>query len=947
VIDNDSALVDSRSLPVIGDGLRGLLRLVFLLVALLVVNSTYLAAITLLEYVTAEIHQDFFYLSMFLLHLALGLVLIVPFVVFGILHLRRAVHSPNRYAVRAGAALFASACLVLLSGVLLTRFGFFEVNDPTLREAAYWLHVVAPLLAVWLFILHRLAGRRIRWSRGLGWSGVAAGFAALMVGWNLLGTPAASPDAEPAFATTLVHTPGGKRLAAEAFMTDDFCTECHADVAAGWQLSSHRLSSFNNPFYSFSVQETRRVSMDTTGTVAKAQFCAGCHDILPLLAGDFDDPGFDTAGDPTAHAGLTCTSCHAITRVNSVLGNADFTIDEPVRYPFERSDNAFLKGVSKQLIKAKPAYHKKGLLKPVHSSPEFCGACHKAHLPAAVNDYKWLRGQNHYDSFMRSGVSGHRVDSFYFPQRATTTCAACHMPLEPSDDPAARDFDGSGTRKIHSHFFPAANTGLAHALDLPDRAVAAHRRMLEGAARIDLFGMRAGGEIDGVLHAPLDSTDLVLQPGRRYLLEAVVRNLRVGHHLTQGTVDSNELWVDVSVRAGGRLIARSGGIGPDGAVDPWSFFVNAYVLTRDGARLDRRNAQDTFVALYNHQIPPGAAAVVHYLLALPEDVSGPITIEAALRYRKFDTTYLKHVQDERFRGNDLPVVTLASDRVSIPTHPGARRAALGGGERPALWERWNDYGIGLLLAGEAQRSTLRQAEHAFRQVEALDRPDGPLNLARVYLKEGRVDDAGAALRRAAERYPAFRPWTRAWLTALVDRENGHLDQAIATLRALLETRFAEARARGFDFAHDFRARNLLGRTLYERARRERGDARSGRRLALLEQARAEFAQVLTQDPEDLAAHFNLALIYADLGDAARAETHRALVETYRPDDHAVALAVAMHRRHNPAADHAAEAVAIYDLQRPGAYGLRPPPGQVAGGNGRATAAAGTGDERGS
>jgi len=929
-----------------GEGLRRLLGLVFLLVALLVVNSTYLAAITLLEHATGEVHQDYFYLSMFLVHLALGLALILPLLVFGVLHLRRAVHRPNRYAKRAGAALFATAGLVLLSGVLLTRFGFFEVNEPALRRAAYWVHVVAPFVAVWLFILHRLAGRPIRWSAGLGWGGVAVAFAASMVVWNLLATPQAGPRAEPAFATTLVRTPGGGRLAAEAFMTDEFCAECHADIAADWRMSAHRLSSFNNPFYSFSVQETRRVSMETTGTVAKAQFCGGCHDLVPLLSGGFDDPGFDIVGDPTAHAGLTCTSCHAITRVNSVLGNADFTIEAPLRYPFEGSGNAFLEAVNRQLIKAKPAHHKAGFLKPLHATPEFCGSCHKAHLPQAVNDYKWLRAQNHYDSFMQSGVSGHRVDSFYYPPRATKTCAACHMPLTASDDPAARDFDGSGSRKIHSHLFAAANTGLAHALKLPDAAIAAHRRMLEGAARIDIFGVREAGEIDGRLHAPLDRSDLVLRPGGRYLVEAVVRNLRVGHHLTQGTADSNELWVDLSVRAGGRLIGRSGGIGPDGAVDPWSFFVNAYVLTKDGERLDRRNGQDTFVALYDHQVAPGAAAVVHYLVEIPEQVSGPITLEAALRYRKFDTTFLRYVQGERFAGNDLPVVTLASDRIHVPTAPGDAQAALAEGEKAEPWERWNDYGIGLLLSGEAQRSALRQAEHAFRQVEALGHADGPLNLARVYLKEGRVDDAAAALQRAAKRFPDFRPWTRAWLTALVDRENGHLDQAIATLRALLETRFAEARERGFDFAHDFRARNMLGRTLYERARQERGAARTQRRVALLEESRAEFERVLTQDPENLTAHFNLALVYADLGDPGRADTHRALVEKYRPDDHAVERAVALHRRHNPAADHAAEPVAVYDLQRPGAYGLDPPV-PYAGDSANLAASAGVHDAPGS
>jgi hypothetical protein len=39
------------------------------------------------------------------------------------------------------------------------------------------------------------------------------------------------------------------------------------------------------------------------------------------------------------------------------------------------------------------------------------------------------------------------------------------------------------------------------------------------------------------------------------------------------------------------------------------------------------------------------------------------------------------------------------------------------------------------------------------------------------------------------------------------------------------------------------------------------------------------------------------------------------------DDNARDRAVAAARRANPAADHAAESVVIYDLQRSGAYGL--------------------------
>ena len=50
----------------------------------------------------------------------------------------------------------------------------------------------------------------------------------------------------------------------------------------------------------------------------------------------------DLLADPTAHAGITCTVCHAITHVNSQVGNASYTIEEPLHYPFMYSDSDFL-----------------------------------------------------------------------------------------------------------------------------------------------------------------------------------------------------------------------------------------------------------------------------------------------------------------------------------------------------------------------------------------------------------------------------------------------------------------------------------------------------------------------------------------------------------------------------------------------------------------------------
>ncbi len=900
--------------PVITPALRRLLGVVLGLFGLLAVNSLYLVSVTLAERLSGATYQNYFYLSLFLVHLVLGLLLVVPAVAFGALHLRRAWPRPNRYAVRAGLGLYLSGLLLLISGVLLTRFGFFEVNDPLVRRIAYWVHLLTPLLVVWLFVLHRLAGARVRWRAGVVWGAFAAGFSAVALGAHLL-APEPKLDLKAGFAPALSQTPGGGTIPAEQLMTDETCAECHPDIARQHEKGMHRLSSFNNPAYRFSVEETRRVVLDRDGTVAASRLCAACHDLAPLFSGRFDDPAYDPDRDPSSQTGISCVGCHAITAVNSPRGNGDYTLVPPPQYPFGESDSRLLRAINQQLIKAKPAFHQKTLLKPLHRSPEFCSVCHKVHLPFELNHYRWLRGQDHYDSYLLSGVSGHRVDSFYYPPRAIPRCAGCHMPTVASDDPAARDFANTGQRGVHDHQFAAANTAVPAMLGRPDSENDPRRTMLRGVARVDLFGVKEDGQIEGRLHAPLRPRVPTLEPGRRYLLETVVRTLRVGHELTQGTADSNELWLEVEVRSGERLIAKSGGLDPEGALDPWVYFLNAYVLDRHGNRIDRRNAQDIFVALYNHQVPPGAAAVAHFAFQVPPEAREPISVRVRFQYRKFDAPYLRHIEGAAFDGNALPITTLAEDQIHFPVAGGPAPASAAGPTVPE-WERWNDYGIALLREGDqgSHKGELRQAAEAFAEVERLGRAEGPLNLARVYYKEGRVQETATALRRAAQATPPATPWTLSWFSALVDRELGDLDAAIAGLEALANTEFQEARSRGFDFGADFRLLNELGRTLFERARQARGADQAEVRRGLLERSRSWLERALVLEPEYAPAHFNLALVYTELGQPQTADRHRALHERYRADDQAIERAVTAHRRHNPAADHAAQPIAIYDLK---------------------------------
>jgi len=92
--------------------LRKLLYFIFALVALLSANASYLASITALEWVQDRTYQNYFYQYMFLAHLVLGLVLVVPFVLFGVFHMLAARNRRNRRAVRIGYILLGASLVV-------------------------------------------------------------------------------------------------------------------------------------------------------------------------------------------------------------------------------------------------------------------------------------------------------------------------------------------------------------------------------------------------------------------------------------------------------------------------------------------------------------------------------------------------------------------------------------------------------------------------------------------------------------------------------------------------------------------------------------------------------------------------------------------------------------------------------------------------------------------
>src|SRR5262245_61407273 len=94
------SLARKKYVRAVGPRLRILLLVLLGIVALLGANSVYLASITFLGWLKSLSNgqpvslENYFYQYMFLAHLVLGLVLLLPFIIFGAIHIRNAHNRP-------------------------------------------------------------------------------------------------------------------------------------------------------------------------------------------------------------------------------------------------------------------------------------------------------------------------------------------------------------------------------------------------------------------------------------------------------------------------------------------------------------------------------------------------------------------------------------------------------------------------------------------------------------------------------------------------------------------------------------------------------------------------------------------------------------------------------------------------------------------------------------
>jgi len=409
----------------------------------------------------------------------------------------------------------------------------------------------------------------------------------------------------------------------------------------------------------------------------------------------------------------------------------------------------------------------------------------------------------------------------------------------------------------------------------------------------------AGAGVSGLpvapLVAPLGRVQANVRRCDTVRVEVVVRTRKVGHFFPGGTVDAFDCWVEVEAHDNhGRTIFWSGEAADNGhgPVEPGAHFYRSLQLDAHGNVINKRNAWSTRATMYAHLIPPGAADSVHFRLKVPEDCGDAITLTAKLNYRKFswwntqwafagirdpsdpDPDVAKDHDDGRwvFTGSlkgvsanpdmipDVPTVVMSQDTVIVPVvaktaPPFEEDLALNPKDR----ERWNDYGIGLLLQGD-----LKGAERAFEYVTKLEPgyANGWVNVARARILEGNIEEAKPVLEKALSLNPDLA--SARYFRGLAYKADGHYPQA-----------FDDFAAAAAQYPRDRVVRNQMGRMLF--LQRKYGDAV------------AELQKTLDVDPEDLEAHYNLMLCYRGLNNDELASREEKLYLRFKADESSRAI----------------------------------------------------------
>jgi len=662
-------------------------------------------------------------------------------------------------------------------------------------------------------------------------------------------------------------TDTGQFIDPKSFPTAKYCGHCHQEAHAQWRQTAHA-NAFRAPWY---IKNTNLLKKEKG--IEFTRHCEGCHNPIALTSGALTkDSPVDRKFDED---GITCSVCHAIQQVNT-RGTGSYVLSRPAVMVGEDGKPIYGEVPDKEIL-AHLDRHSKAVMKDFYKSSEFCSACHKAALPRILNDYKWQRAISLYDEWQLSSFAKQSPLPFYVKDQVST-CQTCHMKQE---EVQLSDY-GAKDGKLASHRWLGANTVMSKYYSYDAQMEKTLAFLRNGVFNVDIFGIERNG---GKLIAPLGSQSFEVTPGDALTVSVVIQNKGIAHSFVPEQRDFYESWVEFEAKdAAGHTLTHSGGLRQDGSLDPRAHSFTNRLVNKKGGLNDLHQVWDTRVVAYNNTIQSGRSQIVRYDFKAPPDVSGPITVTAKINYRRFNQRFIDFGLGKHY---EMPVVEMASRTRSLAI--GTNSASPPDPQDNKEWMRWNNYGIGLLDAQQYADST-----RAFQRVTELrpDYADGFTNVAIANFQWERYDEARGSLEKALQLAPHN---ARAlYYLALVERTQGHLDAAINDLREVTA-----------QFPRSRDAHRELGFSLYQQHK--------------YDEAKTEYETLQSIDPDDLAAHYILSIVYRRLGMKEQAARESAAFADQKDDPTASTYALEFLRKHpeitsesvpwHTHSDHAPETVA--------------------------------------
>ena len=640
-------------------------------------------------------------------------------------------------------------------------------------------------------------------------------------------------------------TDTGQFIDSKSFLTAKYCGHCHQEAYAEWRQTAHA-NSFRAPWY---IKNTNLLR-DEKG-IEFTRHCEGCHNPIALVSGAL------TKGSPIDRHfdadGITCTTCHSIQKVDA-RGTGSYVMAQPA--VLVDADGKPIYGeVSDKEILAHLDRHSKAVMKDFYRTSDFCAACHKAALPRILNNYKWQRAIFLSDEWQQSSFAKQSPLPFYVKDQVST-CQTCHMKSEAI---TLQDY-GAEDGKLKSHRWLGANTALSKYYGYDEQMEKTVAFLRTGVFNVDIFGIERNGD---KIAAPLGTVPFEIAAGDDLVVSVVVQNKGIAHNHVPEQRDFYESWVEFQVKdSAGKTIMDSGAIQPGGELDPGAHSFTNRLVNTSGVLNDLHQVWDTRIIAFNNTIISGRSQIVRFGFKLPAGVAGPITLTAKVNYRRFNQRFIEFGLGKHYQ---LPVVQMASRTRTIAL--GANQPAAPDAEDNPLWMRWNNYGIGLLDAQQYAESAA-----AFERVAQLrpDYADAYTNVAIADYSWQRYDQSRTQLEKALKLSPKN---ARAlYYLALVERIQGNLDAAVADLREM---------AAQYPRSRD--AHRELGFSLYQQHK--------------YDEARQEYETVQSIDPDDLAAHYILSIVYRRLGMKDKAAVEAAAFADQKDDPTANTYALEFLSKH--------------------------------------------------